>query len=135
METRTFYASALKAGERFQVCISAIATRDLQIRRGDQLEITVRKTGIKARTRPDSRYPQSTKAETEPGSTPVVKTPEIPSVEPVKETLDPEFKAQILTRLQKESATLVIAQASAHPDYDREEIMADPDIKKAVEAQ
>ena len=60
MDSRTYYASALKSGNRIQITVASVAVRDLQIEPGDQLQIIVSKTGKKGMSRPDSKFPTKT---------------------------------------------------------------------------
>lgn len=58
MDSRTFYANAIKSGAGISVHIASVAVRDLEVEPGDQLQIIVLKTGKKGRRRPDAKFPK-----------------------------------------------------------------------------
>lgn len=135
---RIFYANALKSGNSVHLNVSTTAIRDLEITPGDQLKVTLEKTGIKGRTRPDAKFPQmNNKPKERPVSVqvPSTKRPQPTPVPTKRDVIDPEIKAQILGRLKKDPASLVISQVIGETDYSEADLRNDKDIAKAIDRQ
>ena len=125
MDSRTFYSTALKSGNSMQITVSTVAVRDLEINPGDQIEVTVRKTGKQGRRRPDAKFPEKTQ-----------KTVEEPKSEPVQYPegkIDAETKSNFLNLLKRKGINETLDIATSQSEYKKEEFLSDPDIKKAIE--
>jgi len=112
---RIFYTTALKSGGGIHVNVTKMAVRDLEIVPGDQLKVTVEKTGKEGRRRPDAKFPQMKK----PTETP---KPKLPEKAKETETVPSEIIAQAFEMRRKGTSIEEIdAKIQSSTDYSLEE--------------
>lgn len=122
--------TAFSSNNKIIVNIPAHIIRAEEIEKGDLIDLIIKNTHIKGKRR-DYAFKKKGSVEKTANT-----TKPSPQPTPIKtDTIDPGIKAQILGRLKKDPAAMIISQVIGETDYEEADLLRDPEIAKAIDRQ